>query len=913
MMKADKIIIYSRWVPHTGHLIWARNQGGYPLDVLELKTRLFSWHEPSFYGTFLETKDGEGWEGVLLSPKMSLDYFCNPSPLVHQQLEWSQETEQILELAPLLEQAITEKTYKPNFSLWQKGEWGWTFPISEESLLPYTQDWAEILLKQEGMDMIHHPLLRSEAEQREHWTEEEWLIAIGWKEDPVPFRIALKLLEPTGNESWSLQLVLQDPTHQDLHYAYPFVLSDIPSDWIPFIVQVDRYLERLVTLLPWFHIDYLSRELEDQEAWFFLSEGSRMLVEAGFIVLLPSWWSQLEKRKPRLVARVQSSVTQSELGLDQLMRFDWKLSVGDITLSEEQFLEVMKQKKQLIRVNGKWIQLDASVLERLHKLMRELQNKEGLTLGQILESHFQQEDTEHPTDIQVELNSSLLTMLQQLQEISTLPIVTPPASLQATLRPYQMEGYSWLLFLRRFGLGGCLADDMGLGKTIQWISYLLYLKENEPLKEPSLLICPTSVLGNWQKELRRFAPSLKVYIHYGGARKKGEEFSVVVHNADIVLTTYNLSHLDSDELQSVKWNAIGLDEAQNIKNVYTKQAAAVRQLSGRHRVAMTGTPIENRLTELWSIFDFINPGYLGSLRDFTRRFVNPIEKEKDKELIRQIQRMIRPFLLRRVKTDPKIQLNLPEKFESKEYLSLTVEQASLYEVVLQELFSKIELVSPMERRGIILASLTKLKQICNHPDLFLKADNKKSTIDFSPKVERLLQMVEELRQEGDKCLIFTQYVEMGNILKNTLEQELNESVQFLHGGTPREKRDEMILRFQDESLSNENQTNIFILSLKAGGIGLNLTAANHVFHIDRWWNPAVESQATDRAYRIGQTRRVQVHKFITLGTLEEKIDDMMERKLGLSEQIVGSSEQWITELSQDDLKELLTLHKEWVT
>jgi SNF2 family DNA or RNA helicase len=335
-------------------------------------------------------------------------------------------------------------------------------------------------------------------------------------------------------------------------------------------------------------------------------------------------------------------------------------------------------------------------------------------------------------------------------------------------------------------------------------------------------------------------------------------------------------------------------------------------LQGDHRIALTGTPIENRLTELWSILDFLNPGYLGSLREFSHRYVAKIEKTKDVAAIGQVQKLIRPFLLRRVKKDPAIQLDLPDKNEMKAYVSLTTEQASLYENYIQDMFAKLERLKAMERRGLILAALTKLKQVCNHPALLLKEGVQTHTLGRSNKVERLLDMVNELRQEGDRCLIFTQFVETGHLLQNILQKELKEKVQFLHGGTPRAERERMIDTFQDESPDLENGSGIFLLSLKAGGTGLNLTAANHVFHFDRWWNPAVENQATDRAFRIGQTRHVQVHKFVTLGTLEERIDEMIERKQGLSQQIVGGGEGWITELSTDDLHDLFSLRRDWV-
>ncbi len=629
----------------------------------------------------------------------------------------------------------------------------------------------------------------------------------------------------------------------------------------------------------------------------------------------------------KLKAKLRSSVgtsSQSMFGLQQIMQFDWRLSIGDQELTEEEFQQLLKEKTELINLRGKWIHLDTNLMRQLWKIVNQMQKKKGLSIRDVMEMHLagslssievggsSVEEDRSLVQLDVELTQPLQRLFTQLKQESSIPQITPPPTLQAVLRNYQISGSSWMLFLRRMGLGGCLADDMGLGKTIQWITYLLYAKEKEQPTTPSLLICPTSVLGNWQKEIERFAPSLRVHLHYGGKRMKGEDFRSAITGADLVLTSYTLSHLDEEELGSVEWDSICLDEAQNIKNAYTKQSTAIRQLQGKHRIALTGTPIENRLTELWSIFDFINPGYLGSLQQFSKYYVNPIERSKDADRIARLQMLTRPFLLRRTKKDPTVQLDLPEKNEMKNYITLTAEQAALYEKIIQDLFARIENSTPMERRGLILSALTKLKQLSNHPALYLKEVGQVQWHERSNKLERLLDMLEELRSEGERCLIFTQYVETGNLLKRIIEEVRQEPVLFLHGGTTKAKRDEMIEDFQEILETDREQYGIFILSLKAGGIGLNLTAANHVFHFDRWWNPAVENQATDRAYRIGQIKNVQVHKFITLGTLEERIDEMIDRKSTLSEQIISGGENWITELSTDELRNIFTLRKEWI-
>ena len=667
----------------------------------------------------------------------------------------------------------------------------------------------------------------------------------------------------------------------------------------------------------------LRTRLGEDEAWLFLTDASLRLAEAGETVFLPAWWERARQMKPRLKMRIHPSVGapgQPVYGLRQMFQFDWRLAIGDLELSEQQFRELLEQKRRLMRFRGQWIELDPDTLEQIRRKIKRVQK--GLSFRDVLELHLlgpddadsipdEVPDRGRDVGLEIELNEPLREMILSLTQTSAPPAVPDPASFAGTLRAYQREGVSWMLYLRRFGLGGCLADDMGLGKTIQWITYLLSVKEREAPENPSLIVCPTSVLGNWQKELQRFAPTLKVHLHYGPKRYRGEQFRTAARQCDLVLTSYTLAHLDASELRSVEWDSICLDEAQNIKNAFTKQAASVRSLRGGHRIAMTGTPLENRLAELWSIFDFINPGYLGSLRDFHRRFAHAIEKENDAGKIAQLKRLVGPFLKRREKRDPAIQLELPEKHEAKVFVSLTAEQGALYENCIRDMFEKLDRATKMERRGIILAVLTKLKQLCDHPALFMNEGAAAQTVERSHKVRRLVEMAGELRAEGDRCLIFTQFVEAGHMLKRILEKELRERVQFLHGGTPKAERDEMVARFQNADIPDDEACGIFILSLKAGGIGLNLTAANHVFHFDRWWNPAVENQATDRAYRIGQQRRVQVHKFVTLGTLEEKIDEMIERKMSLTEQIIGGGESWLTELSTDELRELFALRSNW--
>jgi SNF2 family DNA or RNA helicase/intein/homing endonuclease len=448
-----------------------------------------------------------------------------------------------------------------------------------------------------------------------------------------------------------------------------------------------------------------------------------------------------------------------------------------------------------------------------------------------------------------------------------------------------------------------VANNIICHNTIQFIAFLLHLKEQETLEKPTLLVCPTSVLGNWEREVKKFAPTLKVMQYHGDKRPKGKTFVEAVNKHDIVITSYPLIHRDLKSLQSVSWQIIVLDEAQNVKNSDAKQSQAVRQIEATFRIALTGTPVENRLQELWSILDFLNPGYLGNKQFFQRRFAIPIEKYGDAASLNQLRSLAQPFILRRLKTDRSIIQDLPEKQEMTVFCGLSAQQAQLYQKAVEESLAEIEEAEGLQRRGMILALLIKLKQICNHPSHYLKQDTLEQY--HSGKLQRLQEMLEIVVASGDRALIFTQFAEWGKLLKPYLEKQLGREILFLYGSTQKKQREEMVDRFQHDPQGPP----IMILSLKAGGVGLNLTRANHVFHFDRWWNPAVENQATDRVFRIGQTRNVQVHKFISTGTLEEKIHDMIESKKQLAEQVVGAGENWLTELDTDQLRNLLILDR----
>ncbi|WP_342752309.1 SNF2-related protein [Aphanothece hegewaldii] len=468
----------------------------------------------------------------------------------------------------------------------------------------------------------------------------------------------------------------------------------------------------------------------------------------------------------------------------------------------------------------------------------------------------------------------------------------------------QIDYTGWVYDLEVSEYHNFVANNILCHNTIQTIAFLLNLKQNEMLAKPTLLICPTSVVNNWEREVHKFAPTLSTIIHQGNQRKKGKAFLREIKDKTLVITSYPLIYRDAETLAQVEWQGIVLDEAQNIKNPQAKQSQAVRNLKAGFHIALTGTPVENRLAELWSILDFLNPGFLGSQSFFQRRFAIPIEKYGDRESLKTLRSLVRPFILRRLKTDQEIIQDLPEKQEMNIFCGLSEEQANLYQTLVDQSLIEIEEKSGIQRRGLILSLLVKLKQICNHPSHFLKEDQV-NTAQRSGKMLRLVEMLEELLAEGDRALIFTQFAEWGKLMQTYLTKTLGQETLFLYGQIPQKQRQEMIDRFQNDP----NGPPIFILSLKAGGTGLNLTRANHVFHIDRWWNPAVENQATDRAFRIGQKRNVQVHKFVCTGTLEEKINDMIESKKQLAEQTVDAGENWLTELDTDQLRNLLLLDR----
>ena len=620
-----------------------------------------------------------------------------------------------------------------------------------------------------------------------------------------------------------------------------------------------------------------------RETWAFLDEGVEALRNAGFEVRIPADFSDKGHRRLQTRMRVAGPGDNSPIGLQDLLNFRWELTLGDLVVDGDTFAEIAVHREPIVNFRGEWVILDPAELERLPDgLPKTGQLPAADALRAVLTGEYQ--------GIRVVADDRLQQVLSALREPPDIPL---PEGLQGELRPYQRRGFAWLAVLAALGLGACLADDMGLGKTIQLITHLLARDRSRP----SLVVCPTSVLGNWARELARFAPELRVVRHHGLSRSLED-----AAQADVVLTTYGLMVRDSEELSSQQWDILCLDEAQAIKNPDSQRAHAARRLPAQHRVAMSGTPIENRLDELWSMMEFLNPGILGPRAKFRREIAVPIERFGDAQVAQRLRLGVAPFLLRRLKTDPKVIGDLPEKIERRDYCPLSREQAHLYEAVVDKHMSRISAAQDIERRGHVLAMLTALKQVCNHPAQLISETNP-ILVGRSGKLERFSGLIRQVQQTGGRALIFTQYREMGWLLQRHLEGVLGEAIPFLHGGTPTAQREEMVRSFQED----RHAPTALLISLRAGGTGLNLTRANHVIHYDRWWNPAVEDQATDRAFRIGQRADVQVHKLICQGTLEERIDGMLEEKRALAESVVGNTERWVTELDDDALRHLVAL------
>ncbi|MDA8314832.1 MAG: DEAD/DEAH box helicase [Actinomycetota bacterium] len=664
--------------------------------------------------------------------------------------------------------------------------------------------------------------------------------------------------------------------------------------------------------------------LDLEGAHRFLSEVAPALELAGFGVLLPSWW-----RRPaaRLGLRVRAAEVPAArpavggaaaaaagaaahraaargVGGRGLAAFEWEAALGDTCLELAELRRLAELKAPLVRVRGQWTELHPAEVQRLVEFLLAGRANRTAALADVLRAFAGAPLLEAGVPVVGVDDAGPMGALLRGELADSLEVGPTPAGFCGELRAYQRRAVAWIRLLERVGLGACLADDMGLGKTATVLGVLQSDRVDGTGLGPTLVVCPTSVMGNWQREAERFTPSLRVAVHHGGTRARGDALQQIASGVDMVVTSYALVDRDRDALTSVPWARIVLDEAQQVKNPSTKQTQAVRAIGAPRRLALTGTPVENHLGELWSIMEVLNPGLLGSQASFREQFAVPIERYEEQGAAERLQTITRPLVLRRLKTDRSIVPELPEKIETKERCALTREQVTLYQAVVDEMLAQISGAEGIERRGLVLAAMLRLKQVCNHPAQY--AADGSPLAGRSGKLERTVEILEQVRAANERALVFTQFAAMGGLLQRHLTERLGCRVGFLHGGVARTRRDELVAELQ----SPEGAMPVLVLSVKAGGTGLNLTAASHVLHFDRWWNPAVEDQASDRAYRIGQRRDVQVRKLVCVGTIEDRIDEMIEAKRALAAQVVATGETWLTELSDDELAGMLRLSAE---
>ncbi|TFG16501.1 MAG: DEAD/DEAH box helicase [Promethearchaeota archaeon] len=752
------------------------------------------------------------------------------------------------------------------------------------------------------------------------------------------FSIKLELKYHTGEENgWPLSIFLILGTKslplEKLWASKSIIhkeLKDLGEKEGYYIEYILRALGRGVKVFP-----PIKRALESslqstiylttEEIMSFLKYPRDILIQSGFNIVLPDVFKRggkqrltstilIRSRKSKKQPKGVYSALPSLFDINSMLEVNWEINIGEKKLSQDQIDQIITSNQPIINLDGEWILIEQEDLSELKTLEKPKIHTymDALRLG--MTGKIQ---SEQGNEYEVIIEGDFKRIVENILKIEKFESIPVSSLFNGNLRPYQKEGVNWIANLAKFNFGLCLADDMGLGKTIQVIAFLCHLKDLFPDNSGSyLIICPTSILFNWQRELAKFAPSLEVTLHHGPNRNrdlnKVHEFT---KPHQIYLTSYGTIRNDIKILETIQFSGIIVDESQNIKNYYSQQTLAINRLRSQFRICLSGTPIENRLLELWSLFNFLNPGLLGNRRDFNEEYIIPIERFQDQKAIDKLKLIINPFILRRVKSDKSIIKDLPEKNEMKLYVELTEEQLKLYENLVENTLQKLELLMDDKRKdkGLILSLLVKLKQICNHPFQYLKKDidsmnikeDLKEIISKSKKLKRLIEMVDEIILNGEKVLIFTQFTQMGNILKKVLEYQFNLEILYFHGSIAENKRKEIVDQFQSTKVDSPP---ILILSLRAGGTGLNLTQGTTVIHYDRWWNPAVENQATDRAYRIGQKSVVNVYKFISKGTIEEKIDLLLEEKKDLADMIVSTSgEAWITDLDGEQLKKLFIL------
>jgi superfamily II DNA or RNA helicase len=801
------------------------------------------------------------------------------------------------------------------------------FEPGGEGLDPLLAAWEQGLASRDASLELDEEERERLAIASHHWRE-------GVAGSVAPARACLELFTPPeGEELWELKFSLQAEADPSLRSPAGIVWAAGDNHLALGEVRVEQpgalLLEGLGRALTVFEpiergLDAATPEamqLTPAEAFVLVRTAAARLRDVGVGVVLPA--SLSGGLASRLGLAITAELPEKSRGftLGESLDWHWDFMIGGVTLTLRDLERLQTKRSPLVQHKGVWIELRPLDLRNAEKFCS---SEPPFSLDDALRITGNEGETLQRLPVHAfTAGPRLQAVLEQYhQQKAPDPLPAPPG-FAGQLRPYQERGLGWLAFLHRFDQGACLADDMGLGKTIQLLAFLQHLKAEEELKRPVLLVAPTSVLTNWKREAAAFTPELVVNEHYGPRRPSSPEgLKKALKGVDLVLTSYGLLQRDSELLETLDWQGVVIDEAQAIKNHTAKQSMAARDLgrpgrgskSGpRFRIALTGTPVENRVSELWALMDFLNPKVLGDEPFFRQRYRLPIERYGDMASLRDLKSRVGPFILRRLKTDKSIISDLPEKVELHEWVGLAPEQKKLYNRTVDDSLDAIARAPLGQKHGQVLALLTRLKQICNHPALALKQEPDPADPDFfrefaarSAKVQRLEEILEEVIEAGDRALLFTQFAEWGHLLKAHLEQKWKQEVPFLYGNTSKAERQAMVDRFQEDPRGPQ----LFLLSLKAGGVGLNLTRASHVFHIDRWWNPAVENQATDRAYRIGQQNRVLVHKFVTSGSVEERIDRMIKEKSKLAEDIVGSGEDWLGGMDVSQLKDLVTLSED---
>ena len=788
------------------------------------------------------------------------------------------------------------------------------FQPSLEDLDPLLSIWQQALGSETGVIELGEEDAERLSSTSLHWRE-------GIAGDVAAARTCLELqTPPEGEDLWELRFALQAEADPSLKLPAAAAWASGANTLQLGEVEVEQPgevllegLGRALTVFPPIERGLESAtpetmQLTPAEAFVLVRTAARQLRDAGLGVDLPASLSGGLASRLGLAIKAELPERSSGFTLGESLAWSWDLMIGGVTLTLRELERLSGKRSPLVRHKGAWIELrpnDLKNAERFCGATPELSLDDALRLT-ATEGELLMRLPVH----QFEAGPRLQAVLEQYHQQKAPDPLPAPEGFCGQLRPYQERGLGWLAFLNRFDQGACLADDMGLGKTIQLLAFLQHLKSEQELKRPVLLVAPTSVLTNWKREAEAFTPELAVCEHYGPRRPSTPaSLKKALKDVDLVLTSYGLLQRDSELLDSQDWQGVVIDEAQAIKNPGAKQSQAARDLaragkSSRFRIALTGTPVENRVSELWALMDFLNPKVLGEEDFFRQRYRMPIERYGDMSSLRDLKARVGPFILRRLKTDKAIISDLPEKVELSEWVGLSKEQKSLYSKTVEDTLDAIARAPRGQRHGQVLGLLTRLKQICNHPALALREDAVDGEfLGRSAKLQRLEEILDEVMEAGDRALLFTQFAEWGHLLQAWMQQRWKAEVPFLHGGTRKSERQAMVDRFQEDPRGPQ----LFLLSLKAGGVGLNLTRASHVFHLDRWWNPAVENQATDRAYRIGQTSRVMVHKFITSGSVEEKIDRMIREKSRLAEDIIGSGEEWLGSLAGDQLRELVAL------